>query len=73
MMFQIIILFIDACRGTLEPRARGDDLLPENMMVAYSTREDDQGGIWMQKIAVKLRENKEINVIVAEVNKIMKR
>ena len=75
-----IIAFIDACRGKMRPRARLNERnIPNNMMLCYSTREEDKsfenadGGIWMQKIARELKQQiKPVGQIVASVNKDVK-
>ena len=80
-----IIAFIDACRGSMIPRDASARLnerdIPKNMMLNYSTREEDKsyenpnrGGFWMQEIAKDLRtKNKPVSVIVAGVSKKMKK
>ena len=75
-----IIAFIDACRGKMRPRARLNERnIPNNMMLCYSTREEDEsfenadGGIWMQKIARELKQQiKPVGEIVASVNRDVK-
>ena len=76
-----IIAFIDACRGSKIPRSarvKKERDIPSNMMLCYSTREEDiskenaNGGIWMQKIAQELkRKNQYVSVIVSNVNKVV--
>lgn len=72
-----IIIFIDACRGTLAPKAKAQEILfPDNMMVAYATREgnvsfgtEHEGSFWMQTLAKELKTSKKsVSDIVAEVN-----
>ena len=68
------LIFIDACR------IQGDEdrplSVPDDFLVAYSTRyghestENEEGGIWMQKLAAELKtSSKSVPSIVTDVNK----
>ena len=73
------IVLVDACRGELQPRgshSNTDLRVPTNVLVAYSTMdghkayEEGSGGIWMQKLAAKLKVSKKsIGDTLADVNK----
>ena len=75
-----IIVFICACQGNMRPRVRlYEPYFPNNMMLCYSTCEEytsfenADGGIWMQKIARELKQQiKPVGQIVASVNEDMK-
>jgi hypothetical protein len=77
------IVFIDACRGSLQSRgpepARIELSLPDNVFVAHSTMdghmsfEGATGGIWMQELAIKLKTScKSVGDTVADVNEMMR-